>query len=38
MNVIFPGEATREGFWVIVAVLVATAAATLGFFRWKRWL
>jgi magnesium transporter len=38
MNVLFPGEATHEAFWVIVAVLVATAAATLGFFRWKRWL
>jgi magnesium transporter len=38
MNVVFPGEATREGFWVILAILVATAAAALGFFRWKRWL
>jgi magnesium transporter len=38
MNVLFPGTETHEGFWVIVAVLVGTAAATLGFFRWKRWL
>jgi magnesium transporter len=38
MNVIFPGEGTHEGFWVILAVLVGTAIATLGFFRWKRWL
>jgi magnesium transporter len=38
MNVMFPGEGTREAFWVILAVLVGTAAATLGFFRWRRWL
>jgi magnesium transporter len=38
MNVMFPGEGTREAFWVILAVLVGTTAATLGFFRWRRWL
>ena len=38
MNVLFPGEGTREAFWVIVGVLVSTLAALLGFFRWKRWL
>ena len=38
MNVMFPGFDTREGFWVIVAILLATAVATLGFFRWRRWL
>jgi magnesium transporter len=38
MNVVFPGEGTHEAFWVIVVVLLGVAAATLGFFRWKRWL
>jgi magnesium transporter len=38
MNVLFPGEGTHEAFWVIVGALAVTAAATLGFFRWKRWL
>jgi len=38
MNVLFPGEGTHEAFWVIVAVLLGVAAATLGFFRWRRWL
>src|SRR4029079_16752675 len=38
MNVLFPGEGTHEAFWVLVGLLVVTAVATLGFFRWKRWL
>jgi magnesium transporter len=38
MNVDYPGEGTHAAFWVIVAAIVVTAAATLGFFRWKRWL
>ena len=38
MNVVFPGEGTHEAFWVIVAALLAISAATLGFFRWRRWL
>jgi magnesium transporter len=38
MNVLFPGEGTREAFWVILGVLVATVAGMLAFFRWKRWL
>jgi magnesium transporter len=38
MNVAFPGEGTREAFWVIVAVLVAVLVGMAGFFRWKRWL
>jgi len=38
MNVLFPGEGSREAFWAIVAALAVVAAATLGFFRWKRWL
>jgi len=38
MNVDFPGEGTREAFWVIVALLVAILGAMIGVFRWKRWL
>jgi magnesium transporter len=38
MNVDFPGEGTREAFWVIVALLVAILGGMVGFFRWKRWL
>ncbi len=37
MNVIYPGEATKVAFWVILAALVATLVAMVGFFRWKRW-
>jgi magnesium transporter len=37
-NVDFPGEGTHDAFWAIVAAIVVTAVATLGFFRWKRWL
>ena len=38
MNVDFPGEGTREAFWVIAAALVAILAGMVGFFRWKGWL
>jgi magnesium transporter len=38
MNVLFPGEGTHEAFWVIVVALLVISAATLGFFRWRRWL
>jgi magnesium transporter len=38
MNVDFPGEGTREAFWVIMALLIAILGAMIGFFRWKRWL
>jgi magnesium transporter len=38
MNVLYPGEDTREAFWIILAGLAATLAAMLGFFRYKRWL
>jgi magnesium transporter len=38
MNVAFPGEGTREAFWLIVAALVAVLLGMVGFFRWKRWL
>jgi magnesium transporter len=38
MNVLFPGEGSREAFWLILTAIVLTAIAALGFFRWKRWL
>ena len=38
MNVAFPGEGSREAFWVIIASLVGVLLAMVGFFRWKRWL
>jgi len=38
MNVAFPGEGTHEAFWVFLVAIAVTAIATLGFFRWKRWL
>jgi magnesium transporter len=38
MNVIYPGEATRTAFWIILGALLATLLAMIGFFRWKRWL
>jgi magnesium transporter len=37
MNVIFPGEGTREAFWIVLGILVATLIGMLAFFRWKRW-
>jgi magnesium transporter len=38
MNVFYPGEGTETAFWIILAALVATLAAMIGFFRWKRWI
>jgi magnesium transporter len=38
MNVAFPGTATREAFWVILAAIAVTMGALLSFFRFKRWL
>jgi magnesium transporter len=38
MNVDFPGEGTHAAFWAILVALLVMAAATLGFFRWRRWL
>jgi magnesium transporter len=38
MNVRFPGFDTSEAWWGIIGGMVATLAAVLGFFRYKRWL
>ena len=38
MNVLYPGEGTPEAFWIIIALLVATLAGMVAFFRYKRWL
>jgi magnesium transporter len=38
MNVDFPGFGTATAFWCIVGGMVATAAALIAFFRYKRWL
>jgi magnesium transporter len=38
MNVLFPGEGTREAFWLILALLVGALVAMVAFFRYKRWL
>ncbi len=38
MNVNFPGFGTAWAFWVIVAVMIASLGALLGFFRFKRWI
>lgn len=38
MNVAFPGEGTRDAFWVIVGIMIAALIGMIGFFRWKKWL
>jgi magnesium transporter len=38
MNVAFPGEGSREAFWLILGGMVAALVALVGLFRWKRWL
>jgi magnesium transporter len=38
MNVLFPGEHTHTAFWVIVGLMIGVIVATVGFFRYKRWL
>ena len=38
MNVAFPGEGTREAFWLILGLLVATLVSMVAFFGYKRWL
>ena len=38
MNVRFPGFDTSVDWWAILGGMIATLAALLGFFRFKRWL
>jgi magnesium transporter len=38
MNVLFPGEHTREAFWIIVGLMVGVIVAMVAFFKYKRWL
>ena len=38
MNVLFPGEGTREAFWVIVAAMITVLVSMVAFFRYKKWL
>jgi len=38
MNVLFPGEHTREAFWIIVGLMVAVIVSMVAFFKYKRWL
>jgi magnesium transporter len=38
MNVKFPGFDTSEAWWGIIGGMIATLAAVLGFFRYKRFL
>ena len=38
MNVLFPGEGTRDAFWVILGAMVVVLVGMVGVFRWKRWL
>ena len=38
MNVEFPGAGGHAAFWVIVGAMIATVAAMVAFFRWRRWL
>jgi magnesium transporter len=38
MNVLFPGEGTREAFWAIVGIMILVIGGMVTFFRLKRWL
>jgi magnesium transporter len=38
MNVLYPGEGSREAFWVILGIIVALGFSLLAVFRWRRWL
>jgi magnesium transporter len=38
MNVLFPGEGTAHGFWVIIGAMATVLFGMVGLFRWKRWL
>jgi magnesium transporter len=37
MNVVFPGEGTREAFWAILGFVAAVGLSLLAVFRWRRW-
>jgi magnesium transporter len=38
MNVVFPGEGTEEGFWIILGLMLAAIGGLAAFFRFKKWL
>jgi magnesium transporter len=38
MNVQFPGFGTTEAWWTVVAIMVVTLLALVGFFKYKRWI
>jgi magnesium transporter len=38
MNVAFPGEHTREAFWIIVGLMVGVISSMVAYFKYKRWL
>src|SRR3954453_14117635 len=38
MNVHVPGQGSIHAFWIIVGVMVAILASTLGYFRYRGWL
>jgi magnesium transporter len=38
MNVGFPGEHTREAFWIIAGLMVGVIVSMVAFFKYKRWL
>ncbi len=38
MNVRVPGQDEIEGFWIVVAAMVAMLGGMLGFFRYRGWL
>jgi magnesium transporter len=38
MNVQFPGFGTAEAWWTVVAIMVVTLLALVGFFKYKRWI
>src|SRR5918992_1422565 len=38
MNVVFPGFAGREAFWILLGIILALGGTLLSVFRWRRWL
>jgi magnesium transporter len=38
MNVLFPGEGTSWGFWLILGLMITSLVTMLGILRWKRWI